>query len=159
MHINYKGQFSDKPASRVRKIAAASDGLDHPDTDEDNGLLDVDEEEDQGHNSGQSGSRRGNHAGSSGQAEEAEGTRGRWATHNNHKVTERLLMTTLYSDVGIESCFVNECTIEFCTALVLSEESLGTQMKDCLFWGNCIIFIVQRTRLFGSALVAPIVHF
>ena len=97
MHINYKGQFSDKPASRARKSVAARAGSDHQDSDEDDGLLDLDEEDDQGRYSGQSGSRRRHQAGPSGQEEgglQAEGTPGRWATHNNHKVTKFLVMIT-----------------------------------------------------------------
>ena len=92
VHINYKGQFSDKPAARGRKSAAARDGPAHQDADEgDDELLDLEAEEDQGQYSGRSGSHRGNPRDSSGQEEEgpqAEGTPGRWATHNNHKVNE-----------------------------------------------------------------------
>ena len=94
VHINNKGQFSDQPASRACKSAAARAGPDHKDSDEDDGLLDLDEEEDQRR---YSGSHRGNQAGPSGQEEEglqAEGTSGRWATHNNHKVMNFLVMIT-----------------------------------------------------------------
>ena len=96
MHINYKGQFSERPASRVRKSAAAREGPDHQDADEDDEVLDLNEEEDQGPYSGRSWSRRRNQTGASGHEEEgpqAEGTPGRWATHNKHKVTGCLVMT------------------------------------------------------------------
>ena len=91
MHINYRAQFSDKPARKGRKSAAArGDDPDPRDADEDDGLLDLDEEEeDQAQYSGRSGARRGVRRGSSGQQEEergAGGTPGRWATHNNRKV-------------------------------------------------------------------------
>lgn len=91
MHINYKAQFEDKPASRGRKSSSARNSHGQ---DEECEVLDLDREEEEGQ-AGHSRANRGRKCGMSShgaredKGEQIEGSHGRWVKRNNHNVSQQ----------------------------------------------------------------------